>query len=528
MTSKINGEINEKAEKQMIDEAVKELESILGEKNVTKDPAITIAYSHDQMALTEGPDIVVLPESIKDVQEIMKIASKYKLPVTPKATGANMGGLVIPRHGGILVDLKRMDKIYEIDEENMTATVGPGVSYGALQIEAWKKNLFIVNPSGPHGVKVIANMTGTRGIGHYAGKFGLGDNQIIGMEVVLTNGELLKLGSFAYPNGDQSANCPHSPGPDVMGLFLGNFGSMGIIVKAKFKLNPKLEAHDLVAFGGKIDDMFDFLIKLVNKGYSNSMLVRWPYICFLFGRSREEHMTMLKNPMMDAFILTFIEGTELDFEYHYNKLKKLSKKEGISMGLFGSMIKDNQHLPFVGGGPFNKNDMQYAFLQEPRKLHDFMYESVRILRTRGGFAPHCPFFNLKDAKDIWNYQLDYLKKVGAPLEETCCYCQVVDDGHYVLQEMDVEFSPDPNEMLANMGSLLGIIKPMIINMFVEHKAVQYYLYADGSIFDSAGPVLMPGTTHVLKKVKTLVDPDHLMNRGKGIAPLNIEEGRGED
>ncbi|MHA1269031.1 MAG: FAD-binding oxidoreductase [Candidatus Helarchaeota archaeon] len=501
-----------------LEEVVKELEPIVGKENVSKDPVITIAYSHDQMALTKGPDIVVIPKTIDQVRQIMKIASKYKLVITPKGTGANMGGLVIPRYGGILIDLKRMDTIYEIDEVNMTATVGPGVSYGQLQIEAWNRNLFIVNPSGPHSVKVIANMTGTRGIGHYAGKFALGDNQVIGLEVVLPNGDLLKLGSFAYPNEDQSANCPHSPGPDVMGLFLGSFGSMGIVVKAKFKLNPKLESHELVAVGGKIEKMFDFLIHIVKLGYSNSMLVRWPYICFLFGRSRDEHMWMLKNPWMDAFVLTFVEGTKRDFDYHIKRLKRISKEWGIAMSTFGNMIKENQHLPFIGGGPFTKNDMQYAYLQEPRKMHDFMFESVRILRTRGGFAPHCPFFNLRDAKDIWIQQFEYLKKTNAPLEETCCYCQIVDDGHYVLQEMDVEFSPDPNEMLLNMGNLLGIIKPMIVNMFVLHKAVQYYLYADGGIFDSAGPVLMPGITHVLKKMKSLIDPDHLMNRGKGIAP----------
>ncbi|MHA1231539.1 MAG: FAD-binding oxidoreductase [Candidatus Helarchaeota archaeon] len=506
-----------------IKSAAEELSKIVGSENVTFDPAITIAYSHDQMALTKGPDIVVMPNSISEVQEIMKIASKYKLVVTPKGTGANMGGLVIPRYGGILVDLKRMNKIYEIDEINMTATVGPGVSYGQLQIEAWKKNLFIVNPSGPHSVKVIANMTGTRGIGHYSGKFGLGDNQVIGLEVVLPDGRLLKLGCFAYPSEEDSANWAHSPGPDVMGLFLGTFGTMGIVAKAKFKLNPKLKNHDLIVFGGKIDKMFDFLAKIVENGYSNSMLVRWPYICFLFGRSRDEHMWMLKNPWMDAFVLTFVEGTQNDFNYHLKRLKQLADEFGIPMGNFGDLIKRNRHLPFIGGGPFTKNDMQYAYLEDPRKLHDFMFESVRILRTRGGFAPHCPFFNLSDAKDIWNYQLDYLIKIGAPIEETCCYCQIVDDGHYVLQEMDVEFSPDPNELMRNMPSLLGIIKPMIMNMFVFHKAIQYYLYADGSFFDSAGPVLIPGITHVLKKLKTLIDPDHLMNRSKGIAPEEVRE-----
>jgi len=338
------------------DELLEELIQIVGEKYATNDQAICIGYSRDQVITSKGPEYVVAPETTEEIQEIMKIATKHKAAVLPKGTGANMGGLVIPLHGGIILDLKRMNQIHEFDEVNMTAIVGPGVTYGQLQIDAWNRGMFVAVPSGPHSVKVIANMCGTRGIGHYAGKYGLGDNQIIGMELVLPNGDLLKLGSFSYPKEGQSANCPHSPGPDLMGLFLGGFGTVGVVTKIKTKLYPKLRFHEVITIGSDLDPLFDDLVDLVKKGYSNAMIVRWPYIAFLFARSREEHFWMLEHPWIEGFILLFIEGTERDFKYIVKSVKNMFKdRKNYAVGLYTEVMKKNRSPFFVGGGPYTED-----------------------------------------------------------------------------------------------------------------------------------------------------------------------------
>ena len=503
------------------DELLEQLRQIVGEEYATNDPAIRIGYSRDQVLTTKGPDYVVAPESKEQIQEIMQLATEREIPVIPKGTGANMGGLVIPLHGGIILDLKRMNQIYEFDEKNMTASLGPGVTYGQIQIEAWNRGLFMVNPSGPHSVKVIANVCGTRGIGHYAGKYGLGDNQILGMEVILPNGNLLQLGSFAYGKGEQSANLAHGPGPDLMGLFLGGFGTMGVITKIKVKLYPKLRYHELISIGGKLDSLFGEINNLVKMGYSNGMLVRWPYIVFLFARSREEHFRWLNNQLIEGFVLLFLEGTKRDFEYHVKKIREMYKpRKEFSVGLYTELIEFMK--PAISKSKvITEDNQEYGYIQEPRKLHDFMYQSVRILRTHGGFAPHCPFFALKDAKDMWIYMKDWTTTIGAPINETCCYLQLVDDGHSVLQEMDLEFDPDPNKMLDNIKTFIGIGKPMMDTMFLKRNGIQYYLYSNGEMLETIGPIVIPGFFYLLKKFKTLIDPHYLMNRGRGIRPEGV-------
>ncbi len=504
-------------------EILEQLQKIVGDKYATADEAIMIGYSRDQVITSKGPEIVVAPQSAEEIQEVMKVATKSKIPVLPKGTGANMGGLVIPIHGGIILDLKRMNEITEFDEKNMTAVVGPGVTYGQLQIEAWNRGMYVVVPSGPHSVKVIANICGTRGIGHYAGKYALGDNQIIGMEVILPNGELLKLGSFAYGNDTKSANFAHGPGPDLMGLFLGGFGTVGVITKIKVKLYPKLRYHEMMSIGGNLDFLFGELIDLVKIGYSNGMLVRWPYVVFMFAKSREEHFKWLDNQLVEGFILMFLEGTQRDYNYHVKRIKeRYKKKKDLAVGTLSELIEFMK--PIISKSKkITEDDQEYGYMQEPRKLHDFMYQSVRILRTHGGFAPHCPFFSLRDAKDMWTYMKDWVTKIGAPINETCCYCQLVDDGHYVLQEMDLEFDPDPNKMLDNIKTFIGIGKPMLDTMFVKMNGIQYYFYASGEIMETIGPILIPGHFHLLKELKTLIDPYYLMNRGRGIRPWNIEK-----
>jgi len=503
------------------DELLEQLRQIVGEEYATNDPAIRIGYSRDQVLTTKGPDYVVAPESKEQIQEIMQLATEREIPVIPKGTGANMGGLVIPLHGGIILDLKRMNQIYEFDEKNMTASLGPGVTYGQIQIEAWNRGLFMVNPSGPHSVKVIANVCGTRGIGHYAGKYGLGDNQILGMEVILPNGNLLQLGSFAYGKGEQSANLAHGPGPDLMGLFLGGFGTMGVITKIKVKLYPKLRYHELISIGGKLDSLFGEINNLVKMGYSNGMLVRWPYIVFLFARSREEHFRWLNNQLIEGFVLLFLEGTKRDFEYHVKKIREMYKpRKEFSVGLYTELIEFMKPA-ITKSKQITEENQEYGYIQEPRKLHDFMYQSVRILRTHGGFAPHCPFFALKDAKDMWTYMKDWTTTIGAPINETCCYLQLVDDGHSVLQEMDLEFDPDPNKMLDNIKTFIGIGKPMMDTMFLKRNGIQYYLYSNGEMLETIGPIVIPGFFYLLKKFKTLIDPHYLMNRGRGIRPEGV-------
>ena len=112
---------------------VKALQAIVGEKNATAAKHVRYAYSYDMsFVLPKLPDYVVMAENVEQVQGIMRFANQEKIPVVPFTAGTNIGGLCIPERGGILLDLKRMNKIVKIDPESHYAVVEPGVSHGML------------------------------------------------------------------------------------------------------------------------------------------------------------------------------------------------------------------------------------------------------------------------------------------------------------------------------------------------------------------------------------------------------------
>ena len=114
-----------------------ELIEAIGEEWVEDDPAVLTCYFRDISTIkSPRPNLVVLPGSTEDVQKMMHIARKYKVPLVPLATGFNIAGLTLPRKKGIIADLKRMDKILEVDTEAMTMTMQPYVRNAAAYAEA--------------------------------------------------------------------------------------------------------------------------------------------------------------------------------------------------------------------------------------------------------------------------------------------------------------------------------------------------------------------------------------------------------
>ena len=113
---------------------LRELEGIVGAKCVTANKADLYIYSRDlTQADANWPDAVALPKSAGEVQAIIRLANKENVPLTPYVAGGNIGGLAIPLRGGILLDLKRMDRIIEVNETDMYAVVEPGVTFGHIK-----------------------------------------------------------------------------------------------------------------------------------------------------------------------------------------------------------------------------------------------------------------------------------------------------------------------------------------------------------------------------------------------------------
>jgi glycolate oxidase len=212
----------------------KELSDIVGLDRVSWDIADLVPYERDDqcpIVPSHLPDYVVQPTTGEEVQDILRLANREYVPVVPLSAGINRKGLCIPSKGGILLDLRRMNRVLDIDEEMMTATIEPGVTFVQL-VEALKgTGLRAITPDAPATVSVLANYM-LRGIYGSATRYGI--DHLLTIEVVLPNGDLLETGSAATPNG--IPYCGIVNGPDFCKIFQGSPGNLGVITKARIKL----------------------------------------------------------------------------------------------------------------------------------------------------------------------------------------------------------------------------------------------------------------------------------------------------
>ena len=229
-----------KERESIVKQVIQKLGQLLGEDYVSADPPILNSYSRDfTITPQRRPNLVVLPGSTEDVQQILRVANEYRLPVYVLTTGFNHAGSFIARRGGIMVDLKRMNRILRIDEETMTATIQPYVRIAALYEECNKRKAtadIMLRPANPltYGSASMMSNIISGGISYMALTSGSHPETIVSMTFVTPDGETLKTGSAAIPNvGDVPVL---GPGPDISGMFLGAEGNHGICTEMTLKL----------------------------------------------------------------------------------------------------------------------------------------------------------------------------------------------------------------------------------------------------------------------------------------------------
>lgn len=234
---------------------INDLKKQLSKENVLTTLEERYAYSQDASNLKDIKNIadaVVFVENIEQIQNVVKIANKYKIPIICRGAGTNVVGACTTEHGGIILNFSKMNKILEINPENMTAKVQPGVILGDLQKEVEKFGLFY--PPDPSNLKVstiggsIAQSSG----GAKSFKYGTTKDYILSLTVVMANGEILQTGSNTIKN---------ATGYNLSTLFVGSEGTLGIITEAVLKLIPKPEARAVMM---SYFDTVENAIKAVN------------------------------------------------------------------------------------------------------------------------------------------------------------------------------------------------------------------------------------------------------------------------
>ncbi len=219
-------------------EIYKKLADIVGEGNISESNIDRLLYSHDLAPLPKEmslvfktiPDIVVKPRNVEDVSKIMKYAVKNNVPIIPRGGSSWAFGGVVPAFGGIILDMGSMQEILEINEDNLYVTVEPGVNWKHLYDTLLSKNLLIgAYPSSAPGA-TIGGWINTGGVGIGSYKYGGIDKLIRSIEVVLPDGSIINTGNKKIVN--------NSSGYNLIDLFVGSEGTLGIITKVTLKVLP--------------------------------------------------------------------------------------------------------------------------------------------------------------------------------------------------------------------------------------------------------------------------------------------------
>lgn len=527
-----------------VDELIEEMTKIVGPAHVNADVEVLVNYSRDmteQVAPTR-PDVVVMPDSTEEVQQIVQYCNAHQVPITPFCTGANVGGLTLPHEGGVTLDFKRMRRVVELNKECKYILVEPGFTFGHLrrlfdtEIPEFRYSFPFSPPWTSVGINALLH-----GLGSLSVLYGSADTFINGLEVVLPTGEIVNVGCHAVNQGRYWYG--RAPLPDLVGLFIGMQGTTGVATKVALQLTdrPPIEehfalipaepfdffatwVHDLVKLGvcdeigcgyfppkvgrGIIpDDMIELmakLMRLISRGKNAKRFNRvlWPMLKVLsFGKPFSLVKTFapvlrLKSPAEnDSFLicgLTVTAATKKIFKAKVKALKKFVKKKNAML------------IP-----PKDFGDLRPVFmsiLDLPAQLPAF-YDVQRGggLTWVGSYVPPTVVAEgLERGEQVLKKWGFFPVGVLRPMKQ---------DHYFVLRFIIPYNQGDPDEVDRVKMAVRGVADLILDIGGVPYKmapwaAKRTWERAKGS-----------GFLELLSRVKDMMDPNGIMNPGKLVVDL---------
>ncbi len=464
---------------------LKELRAIVGEENATAAKHIRYAYSYDlTFVRPRMPDFVVMAKTVEEVQGILKFANKEKIPVVPYTAGTNIGGLTIPERGGILLDLKRMNRIIKIDPETLVAVIEPGVSHAQLASALYKYKLRFGWPVGPPSASV-ASCAICHGIGGLNARYGLNSQEITSMEVVLPTGEIVRAGSCAI-----NSEAWHSllPMPQLDGLFKGWLGTTGIVTKLGINVHPIPPILKVFTVSCEnVEDMYSYMLNLSNYEICDDLTaVSWWLaqvpIPYPYKKKPDSDPEWFSYATTNSFTEKEREAREEIWEMVVEE----EKKKGTSIKV--------THYP---------EEALKARTQLPSQIvgstKNYCKQAGAGISWPGTFTPAnkwAPVYN------EWKKIL--IEANLSPAVRMSMYRGV----HYGMLRAMIPFNKQSAEETENARR--AIVECLKVDL--KHGGIPYKPPVDFAI--EINKMAHPGYLSLLKKVKRLLDPNDIMNPGK--------------
>jgi glycolate oxidase len=521
----------------------KMFESILGSENVSRDPAVLDSYTYQWMGEMTGdatrfgpyrPACVVLPSSTEEVQAVVRACNRFGLKVKAFSTGWGLysapGG-----EGVVQLDLRRMNRLIEINEKNMYALVEPYVIWAQLQAEAMRKGLNCVTIGAGSCTSALANCTSVMGVANNNVSMGYNERNVLGVEWVLPNGEILRLGS---PGSSESWISGDGPGPSLRGVMRGAFGAlggMGVFTKCAVRLYQwggpaELESVNILSMDERIVD-YPENVRLVAPyfndraslelaaakigeseiAYSVGLLERG-LLTLGLGKTNAESAEMRENlhPIIPKHIFTvlLVANSHNVLAYQTNVLERI--------------------LQDTGGKPFEMVEQEQF-----RDIITLLLVKGGSVPARGVFSPTgsfspilCGFFATRgtlvkamdDSEEIKRKHIES-GLLADDMGEGGWGPLILDHGHSEYFENETLFDPQVPESVQALVDLTTETneslakKKMIIPFLSQVKVARAQ---KKSAHDTIAPHMTTDYRHLQRKFKQVFDPNDVADSGNYI------------
>ncbi|MBX7160991.1 MAG: FAD-binding oxidoreductase [Acidimicrobiia bacterium] len=475
-------------------EAHAALVGIVGAEHVRVERSALAAASRDVTENPEGhAEAVVAPAGAGEVAALLAWANEHRVPVTPVVANQNLGGLALPVHGGVVCDLRRLDRIVTHDAEAGYVVVEPGVTFGMLATyldENLPDRTYSWSFSPPE-TSVLANAL-LDGLGTMSNKFGSQGLWINGLEVVLADGTTAHTGAWAVSD----VAFGRAPLPDLTGLFVNFQGSTGIATKAALQLAPKL-AHTTrrVVLARDLESAFALMRTLGRcTTFDDVAAMTWPVAKLLFGAESG----LVRDPdEPEAMVVVDVSAnTPKEMEGKLDVLATL-RRDAVSAGHGLDKAFDMEHL--VRLVP------RYAPLARMPTTLDFMLD-----HPGGGLTWVGTYGPTSRWEEGAREGCRILDAAGFP---PIVVTRPMATGHYgVLRFICLFDRDDPADVERTRRTMVAVATAMIERGYIPYKTPSY---AVDLLLERADP----GFTELLGTVKRALDPNGIMNPGRwGFGP----------
>jgi len=476
-----------------------ELKEAIGREKIKDEDLILSTYGSDiSVTPYQKPSLVVLPSDREDVMNILKLANKYKMPITVMSGGVNVCGVTIPSEDGMVLDLRCMDKIVEINTDSGYAVIEPGVTFDQFTAELKKKAFRCQIPTSPGGSTPLGNYlmrpTGSLSTKHL--------DPILDLEVVFPDGSTVNTGSSQFPNAGSFLR--YGPHPDFTGLFCCSFGTLGVITKAAVRIYPINESNRVTLAGF---DSYESSVRYIKDITDNNIpehCITWSWthylgydVSALGKKARPAFPARLKsNPRKPPegvpynIVISLMSGYEESMVTNEKIISRVAEK-------YGGKVLSRKEAEKLSPAMVSAWTEFYGEYHEPRMEGLKKWGLGRYMAWLVNAEP-------KDIIDIESFAVDKLYNTGA--QPVCYYSMPFDFGRSMVFRLFTYVDSKDNELTARVQETF---KELYDTAMSKYGAVPFrYRGGTGNVWLKQSPEFY----EFYRKMKKMVDPNNILNR----------------